>query len=137
MGFFSTLHQASDVGLLVLRIAIGTIFWMHGRFKQGTWKMQPSEQLPAPMLGIVRTLSVAEPLGAIAIVLGALTQLTAICFCVVMIGAIPVRRKQGAKFLDLNTTGWELEFLILASSIALVFSGAGQYSLDRVLFGNW
>jgi putative oxidoreductase len=135
MGFFTTLHQANDVGLLLLRIAIGVIFWTHGRFKRGTWKMQPSEQLPAPMLWIVRTLSIAEPLGAIAIILGALTQVTAICFCLVMLGAIPARRKQGAKFLDVSTTGWELEFLILASSIALVFSGAGQYSLDRVLFG--
>jgi putative oxidoreductase len=135
MRFFVTLHGAGDAALLVLRIALCAIFWAHGRMKKGTWKMQPSDQLPSSMLTIIRTLSIAEPLGAAAIVLGLLTQVTAFGFCIVMLAAIPARRKQGVAFLAKDTTGWELDFLILAASIAMVVFGGGQYSLDRLLFG--
>ncbi len=135
MEFFSRFHQANDVGLLFLRIALGMIFWAHGRYKKGTWKMQPSEQMPAPFLAVVRTLSIAEPLGAIAVVLGLLTQAAAIGFCLVMFGALSSKKKQNIAFLAENTTGWELDLLVLASSVMLVVSGAGQYSLDRLFFG--
>jgi putative oxidoreductase len=135
MEFFAGLHQLNDWALVVARLALGVIFWIHGRMKMGTWKMQPSEQMPKSILGIVRMLSIAEPLGALAMVFGLLTQVTAVCFGLVMVAAIPARRKQGAKFLDMKTTGWELDFLILAVSIALAVQGAGQYSLDRFVFG--
>ncbi len=135
MEFFAGLHQLNDWGLFVVRLAMGIIFWMHGRMKMGTWKMQPSEKMPKSLLGIVRMLSITEPLGALSMVFGLLTQVTAVCFGLVMVAAIPARRKQGAKFLDMQTTGWELDFLILVVSIALAVQGAGQYSLDRLLLG--
>ncbi len=135
MGFFVAIQQAGDAGLLFLRVTIGAIFWVHGRMKKGTWQLTPSDQVPAPMLTILRILSVAEPLGAVAIALGLFAQLTALCFCLVMVGAIPARIKQGAKFLDRNATGWELELLVFAACLALVLNGAGIYSLDQLFFG--
>lgn len=51
MGFFASLHQLNDVALLlILRIALGSVFLVHGLPKRGLWSAQPSAQLPAGML---------------------------------------------------------------------------------------
>jgi len=136
MSFFLTLQSYDDIGLLALRLALAAIFWVHGTSKLAMWKMQPSEQLPAPMLRVMRLLSVCEPLGAIAMVLGFLTQLASVGFIIIMLGAINLKRgmfKQ--KFSMGQAVGWEFEFLIALASLALVFLGPGAYALDRVWFG--
>ena len=46
MGFFASLHQLGDVALLILRLALGTIFLVHGLPKRGLWSAQPSDRLP-------------------------------------------------------------------------------------------
>lgn len=101
------------------------------------WKVQPSEQMPLSMLRIVRALSVAEPVGAIATLLGLLTPLPALGFSFVMVNAIMLKRKKMKQpFINPDmSSGWEFEFIILAAAIALFFFGAGAYSLDRLLFG--
>ncbi len=55
---FASLHVYGDFGLLALRLAIGSIFLAHGLQKRVMWKMQPSEQMPAKILSIMRLLSV-------------------------------------------------------------------------------
>lgn len=101
------------------------------------WKTQPSEQMPLSMLKILRALSVAEPIGAIATLLGLLTPLPALGFIFVMVNAITLkRRKMKQPFVNPDMSpGWEFEFIILAAAIALFFLGAGAFSLDRVIFG--
>src|SRR6266576_3773768 len=64
MGFFTSLHQFSDFALLILRLALGTVFLFHGLPKKGLWSAQPSDQLPAGLLTRLRILSIAEPAGA-------------------------------------------------------------------------
>jgi uncharacterized membrane protein YphA (DoxX/SURF4 family) len=135
MPFLFLLQDYSDVGNLILRLGLAAIFWTHGRAKKGTWKMQPSEQMPAPMLKIMRLLSVCEPLGAIAMVLGFLTQPAALGFAVIMLGAINMKRKMMKVpfvFPDMKA-GWEFDFINLAAALALIFLGPGAYSLDRIL----
>jgi len=99
-------------------------------------KMQPSEHLPASALKNLKMLSIAEPLGGIAITFGLLTQLTAFCFVLVMIGAIRYKRKQ--KCLSrrrAQPVGWEFELLLLVASLSVVLLGPGRISLDHLLFG--
>ena len=54
MGIFAHLHVGGNAALLLLRL-LAAIFWAHGRMKQGTWKMQPSDQLRSSRLNILRT----------------------------------------------------------------------------------
>lgn len=130
------LHQYSDIGLFVLRFALGVIFWVHGRSKWGMWKMQPSDQMSPKMLSLMKMLSIAEPLGAVAVLLGLLTQLAAAGFCVIMLGAIFFKKRTWkTPFTAMQTTGWEFDFLILCVSLALIVLGSGSFSLDRVLLG--
>jgi putative oxidoreductase len=134
MGVLSNLHQFSDWGLLVLRLGVGTVFLVHGSQKWAMWKMQPSAQMPAGLLTLLRVLSVAEPLGALATLGGLLTQVAAVGFILVMSGAIRFKVTQLHKGFS-GDGGWEFEFLLLVGAFALLVLGAGRYSLDRLVLG--
>jgi putative oxidoreductase len=136
MDFLINIHQFSDLGLLALRIAVGTIFLVHGIQKWAMWKMQPSEQMPANMLVMMKFLSVVEPLGGLAVFIGFLTQLAALGLGIIMIGAIVVKRKvMKVSFTAMDKTGWEFDLIILAATIALFIFGGGVVSLDNLFFG--
>lgn len=132
MRFLSELHGLSDWALLALRLGVGSVFLVHGLQKRGMWKLQASAQLPAGMLAILRALSIAEPLGALAVLGGLLTQLGAAGFTIDMLGAIRLKAMQRHKGFS-GEGGWEFEFLLLTGAITLLILGAGQFSLDRLL----
>ena len=134
MSILSTLHQFGDWGLLALRLGVGITFLVHGSQKRAMWKMQPSAQMPAGLLSLLRVLSVAEPLGGLATVFGLLTQVAAVGFIVVMLGAIRLKVMQLHKGFS-GEGGWEFECLLLVGAIALLFLGAGKFALDRVVLG--
>ena len=136
MGFFVSLHQFSDIALLALRLALGTVFLFHGLPKKGLWSAQPSDQLPAGLLTRLRILSIVEPAGALGLILGFLTQLAGLGLVIVMVGAITfLRTKAHRKFKEANAPGWEFEFMLLVVALALAILGGGKYALDRVVFG--
>ncbi|MBI3004846.1 MAG: DoxX family protein [Ignavibacteriales bacterium] len=131
MKWLTGLTRFNDTGLLCLRLAIGSIFLVHGTAKWSMWGMEPSEQLPAAMLTIMKILSVAEPLGAVAVVLGFLTPLAAVGLSIVMLGAINMKIfAMGLKFMEMQSTGWEFDFLIFCALVCVLTSGPGKYSVD-------
>ena len=134
MSVLSNLHQLSDWGLLALRLGVGVTFLAHGSQKRAMWKLQPSAQMPAGLLTLLRVLSIAEPLGGVATLVGLLTQAAAAGFILVMLGAIRLKVTQLHKGFT-GDGGWELEFLLLVGAIALLFLGAGRFALDRLLLG--
>lgn len=127
MSFFASLHQYSDVAQLLLRLAVGTVFLIHGLPKRGLWRAQPSAEMPASMLRNLRILSIAEPAGALGLIFGFLTQLAGLGLVIVMLGAIQFLRKGHRK--------WEFEFLLLVVALSLAIMGGGKYALDRWVFG--
>jgi len=136
MSFLAQLHQFSDFALLVLRLALGTVFIVHGTHKRGLWKMQPSAQMPAGLLTKLRILSIVEPAGGLGVLFGFLTQLAALGLVIVMLGAIQfLITKVHRKFTGDNAAGWEFEFMLLIVALALAILGGGKYALDRVVFG--
>ncbi len=119
--------------LLVLRIAVGIVFLVHGFQKFGMWKMQPSEQMPSNMLTIMRILSIAEPLGGLGILVGFLTRPASIGIGIIMLGAIYLKTsKWNRKFT--GDGGWEYDVVLLAAVITLLIAGAGTFSVDYVIF---
>ncbi|PYP13617.1 MAG: hypothetical protein DMD54_16450 [Gemmatimonadetes bacterium] len=136
MTFFASLHRFSDVALLLLRLALGTVFLVHGLPKRHLWKAQPSPQMPAGMLRNLRILSIAEPAGALGLIFGFLTQLAALGLCVSMLGALQfLITKVHRKFKEAQAPGWEFEFMLLVIAISLAILGGGKYALDRLVFG--
>lgn len=136
MEFFTFLHQFNDFGILALRLAMGVIFFVHGKAKLNTWKAQPSEQMSGGMISLMRFLSIAELAGAIAVLVGFLTQLATLGLGIIMLGAIYKKVFEWhAPFLGIKALGWEYDLILLTISIALYFSGAGSFALDRIWFG--
>ena len=136
MNILVSLHGFADWGLLALRLAVGATFLAHGSMKKGMWKMQPSAQMGAGMLSLMRLLSVAEPLGGAAVILGLLTQPAAAGLGLVMVGAIKLKvLKWKAPFASNDKMGWEFDSIILGACLVLLTLGAGALSLDRTLLG--
>jgi len=132
MSFFSKLLRFNDWGLLVLRLAIGVIFIQHGLYKWMLWHMQPSDQLPVSMLMILRFLSIAEPLGGAAMIIGILTPITSIAMSILMVLVINMKiTVQHIGFIGDKATGWEFDFVILAGALCILLVGPGKISLQR------
>ncbi|HKC46335.1 MAG TPA: DoxX family protein [Gemmatimonadales bacterium] len=126
------MDQLTSLAELGLRIAVGTVFLVHGLQKRMFWTMQPSAQLPAGMIKVLRFLSIVEPLGALAMFAGFLTRPAAIGLSIIMFGAINLKAGQMKKGFT-GDGGWELDFMVLAANVVLLLVGAGAWSLDRVL----
>jgi putative oxidoreductase len=127
--------RATDVGLTVLRLVTGTIFMMHGGQKlfvfglagvsEGFAKMGlPMPGLLGPFIGLL------EFFGGLALIIGLLTRLASLGLVFNMIGAILTVHLAAGFFLP---SGYEFALALLGSSLALVFAGAGRYSIDAVL----
>ncbi len=126
------MDQVTSSAELALRIAVGTLFLVHGLQKRMFWKTQPSAQLPLGMIKVLRFLSIVEPLGGVAMLAGLLTRPAAIGLSIIMLGAINLKARQMKKGFT-GDGGWELDFMILGANVALLLLGAGAWSLDRLL----
>jgi putative oxidoreductase len=133
-----------DWGLLILRVAIGIVFIAHG------WpKLNPNGPMKGPagfaaglkQMGIplpmffAWVVALLETVGAVLLIFGLGTRILAVGFIINMLVAIfRALLPMGAKFTSM-TGGprWELEFLLAAGALALVFTGAGSISLDRLI----
>ena len=133
MDLLMSLSELNDVGILILRVGVTVSFLYHGIDKIKMWKMKPSEEMPASMLKQLRLLSVVEPLGAVAVLFGFLTQLAALGFVIIMIGAMNLKINQMKKSFA-EPGGWELDVILLAGCLALILTGPGTISLDYLLW---
>jgi putative oxidoreductase len=136
--------SAGDWGLLILRLALGATFLVHGRMKiksagllKGAagfagWLSQMGVPLAIFFAWVVILLETA---GAMLLAAGLGTRVLALGFAIDMLFAILLakRRMMKARFMDDKVQGWEFEFSLMSSSLALVFLGAGAFGLDRVL----
>jgi putative oxidoreductase len=81
-----------------------------------------------PLPGVVGPLiCLLEFFGGIALALGFLTRLIALGFVCDMLGAILL------VLLPKGFSGFELEFLLLGSSLALALTGGGRFSVDALI----
>lgn len=118
----------SDLGLFILRFAVGLIFLIHGLQKRGMWKMQPSAEMPSKMINIMKLLSVVEPLGAIALIIGIMPQTAAAVLALVMAGAIYFKIIVWKKKMT-EPGGWEFDLILLAANLAILLTGGGNIKL--------
>jgi putative oxidoreductase len=124
-----------EIGLTILRIAVGVIFVAHGAQKLfllgipaiATGFAQngiPMASFMAPFITFV------ELMGGIALVAGLLTRLAALGIAFTMLGAMSFVHITGGFFLP---TGIEYTLALLSASIALILMGPGSFSLDARL----
>src|SRR4030081_1138635 len=121
-----------NLGLAVLRVAVATIFIRHGAQKLFVFGFAgvtgafthmgvPLPGFTGPFIGLL------EFFGGIALLLGLLTRPIALLFVFDMLFAILLVKLKG------GFSGYELEFLLCASSLALFLTGGGSFSVDALL----
>jgi putative oxidoreductase len=124
-----------DIALLVLRLAAGLSFFMHGYqkvFGMGVGAVtQGFTQMGIPLPGVAGPfISFLELLGGIALMLGLFTRVFGFLLtCDMLTATLLVHLKNGY----LGEGGMELTFLLGAMALTLVLAGAGPFSLDAVL----
>ena len=140
---FKRMPEWKDEALLVLRVVLGVIFFMHGSQKVlgffGGPGLAATVQFFQSKLGIPQflayTAAFTEFFGGIALVLGLFTRLAALGIGTDM--AVAVVRVHLANGFFLNWFcqngkghGFEYNLALIAMALALVLTGGGNYSLD-------
>ncbi|MEO3757713.1 DoxX family protein [Mycobacterium sp. B14F4] len=133
-----TTRTTTDIGLLILRIGVGATMLQAGLIKafdfnttaafmeQGGWRLP---KFAAFMV------TAAETLGGIGLLLGVLTPLAACAVIAAMIDAWAVNVSAGAFWSE----PFNVPFMVAIGATALLFAGAGSYSVDARVLGriNW
>lgn len=133
-------RRAHDAGLLILRLAVGALFAVHGAQKllgafggpglDGTGQFFDKLGFPAPRTMALVT-GVCETAGGVALILGLLTPLAGAALVGVMINAVAVKWSGGF----FAPSGIEFEGTLLAAAAALTLAGPGRVALDQALPG--
>ena len=130
-----TTISTADAGLLILRVGIGAAVVQAGLIKAldfgttagymeaGGWRL--------PTIGALMV-TIAETLGGIGLILGVLTPLAACAVAGAMICAWAVNVSQGAFWSE----PFNVPFLLFVGATALLFTGAGAYSVDARVLGG-
>jgi len=136
-----------SIGLLIVRVVLGIIFFAHGAQKvlgwfgghglKGTVAYFVSTGLPAPIAYLV---CFTEFLSGLGLIFGLLTRLCGLGVGAVMIGAIVTVHWRHGFFLNAELKpgkghGIEFALALLAMAIALLIDGGGALSLDRLIAG--
>jgi putative oxidoreductase len=126
-----TYTKYQNASLLILRIITAIIFYVAAYFKFPYWSHAP-ESTSAFLLFTTRLLSIAEPLGATAILFGFLTRWAAAGLIIILIGAIYVSQTvYGIGFVMPKSPGWNFPLAVLTGCLILASFGAGKWSIDN------
>ncbi|MDX1920962.1 MAG: DoxX family protein [Candidatus Caenarcaniphilales bacterium] len=139
--FINKLFWTDDsLGALILRLTVGTVFTAHGAQKllgwfdghglEATAKFMSSIGLEPGML-MASLAAGTEFFGGLALILGLLTRPAAISLAFTMVVAAVTVHWKGGFFLQNN--GYEYCFVLFGASLALLLTGAGRFSVDRVI----
>ena len=133
--FRSPSPRQLSIGLAVVRVAVATIFIRHGYQKLFVFGFAgvtgafthmgvPLPGFTGPFIGLL------EFFGGIALLVGFLTRVFALgLLCDMLVAILLVQFSRGF-------SAYELEFMLLGSSLALAFTGAGRFSVDALIAGR-
>ncbi|MBM9502596.1 DoxX family protein [Leptospira sp. 201903071] len=138
--FFKT---DSDLGSLILRVVAGAVLFPHGAQKvlgwfggygfSGTLGYLVGLGIPTPIAVLV---IIGEFFGALGLIFGFLTRLSALGIGIIMIGAASFHTSNGF-FINWagnqQGEGYEFHLLMIGISVVLLIKGAGKASIDSLI----
>lgn len=130
---------------LILRLTLGLVIFPHGAQKllgwyggfgfSGTMGFF-TETMHLPWL-IAFLVIIGESFGSVALLLGLLTRFTAASLIVIMVGAIVTTHLPHGFFMNWfgkqAGEGYEYHLLVIGIGLALLITGAGKWSVDRLI----
>ncbi len=134
-----------DVALLVLRVALGYVFFFHGMQKlttmYGGYGFTGTLGFFTAKLGIPTVFAflsiMAEGIGWAGLIAGLLTRIAALGIAVNMAVAVYMMHFQNGIFMNWfgnqKGEGYEYHLLVIAIGIALIIRGGGKWSIDKVI----
>ncbi|MCF6136618.1 DoxX family protein [Pseudalkalibacillus berkeleyi] len=128
----------NEIGALVLRIALGIIFFVHGlsKFQGGIENVAgwfSSIGLPGFLAYAV---AIVELVGGIALILGLGTRVVSAMLGIIMLVAI-FKVKLAAGFMgNGEMAGYEFDLALLAMSVYLTAAGSKLFAVDEMLFNK-
>jgi putative oxidoreductase len=139
------------LALLLLRVGVGILFWLHG-YPKMTHLQQWSRGLKMPIAFCFLS-ALSMLLGGVCLVIGLLTPLASIAILGSMVFAMVLEIAQGLPFVALDPyqipvgqyegpkgkgepPSWEKAFMYCLMLIAIAVLGPGAFSLDAALLGR-
>jgi putative oxidoreductase len=128
-----------DIGILILRITLGGLLFLHGIHKisagiENQMQLLSNNGMPGQLMYFVY---ISEVLAPVLLVLGVFTRISALTIIVTMITILFVIP---APLLELDNHGAstiELQILYLLIPVALFFTGPGRYRLKNTGTKRW
>ena len=130
-----------NIGLLIIRLVVGLLFVGHGAQKlfgwfggygiKGTGGWFESIGIK-PGVTMALLAGLTELIGGILFTVGLLTPLAGIMIAGTMVMAIV--KVHAANGLWATANGYEYNLILIAVTIGVALTGAGQYALDAFLF---
>ncbi len=125
MGVIRGALEYADWSLLFLRVVVALVFGTSG-FNHLKRPRERAESLGLSV-GFTVFLGAAELAGAIALVVGWLTQWAALGLIAVMLGAIYMKAvKWKTGFWGEKSMGWHYEVMLIAMNLVIVCTGGGR-----------
>jgi putative oxidoreductase len=129
---------------LVLRLTLGLVMFPHGAQKLLGWyggfgfsgTMGFFTETMHLTWIVAFLVIVGEFFGSLGLIVGLLTRFTAASFVVIMLGAITTSHIQNGFFMNWfgkqQGEGYEYHLLVIGIGLALLMTGAGKWSVDRL-----
>lgn len=125
---FPQLYRFTDLGLLLLRLMIGIVFftsgWSHAK--------NPTERSKSIGMskGFTLFLGLGEIAGSLGIVFGVFQQLAAVGLIFIMLGAIQKKIfVWHTGFWGEKASGWHYDLMFVIMSLVVLFTNGGRYVL--------
>lgn len=133
-----------EVGLLILRLSMGVIFFLHGWMKLAGGQESFVREMLA-MVGwtmpnaVLWLLALAELLGGLALILGLFSRWAAVVLAVEMIVAVALfHLRQGFFIVAIPNVplafGFEFHVALVGGLACVALAGSGRWALEGVLF---
>ncbi len=126
------IKKNQDLGMLLLRLAVGVVFIAHGwsKFNMMTDTIAFFGQLGMPAI-LVYVVALIEFLGGLALVFGLYTDIAALLLAIVM--AVALVYVKMIKFKAGLLGGYEYDLVLLAANLAILFVGTGSHTVRKLL----
>lgn len=121
-----------DLGLLLLRLSVGAIFFVHGwaKFSDMASTITFFSGLGMPAIAAYAVAAI-EVLGGLALIIGIYTDLAALLLAIIMVVALVYVKMITFKLGLLG--GYELDLALLGGLLTILFVGTGKHHVMKHL----